>query len=214
MRNPPAGYQPTGWSPPAGQQQRAAKSATLGEAVASWQWYGLWALLFLNTSAGIAIISQAAPMAQEVAGVSPDRAASLVGIIAIANGTGRFLWAWLSDFIGRRAVFLLMFPIQALVFFALPSVQSFAGFTILACVILLCYGGGFGTMPAFAADYFGAEHVGSIYGLMLTAWSVAGVLGPTLIAALRESSGGYDGALRVLAGLMLISTVIPGILRK
>jgi OFA family oxalate/formate antiporter-like MFS transporter len=214
MRNPPAGYRPEGWEPPAGQQQRTAKSATLAEAIASWQWYGLWALLFLNTTAGIAIISQAAPMAQEIAGVSADRAASLVGIISIANGAGRFLWAWLSDFIGRRAVFLLMFPIQAVVFFALPSVQGFAAFAILACVILLCYGGGFGTMPAFAADYFGAEHVGSIYGLMLTAWSVAGVLGPTLIAALRESSGGYDGALRVLAGLMLVSTVIPVILKR
>jgi OFA family oxalate/formate antiporter-like MFS transporter len=214
MRNPPAGYQPPGWNPPASQQQRTARSYTLSEAIASWQWYGLWALLFLNTTAGIAIISQAAPMAQEIAGVSAERAASLVGIIAIANGAGRFLWAWLSDFVGRRVVFLLMFPIQAVVFFALPSVQSFTVFATLACVILLCYGGGFGTMPAFAADYFGAEHVGSIYGLMLTAWSVAGVLGPTLIAALRESSGGYDGALRVLAGLMLVSTAIPGILRK
>jgi len=213
MRNPPAGYRPAGWEPPVS-QQRVAKSATLSEAVASWQWYGLWALLFLNTTAGIAIISQAAPMAQEVAGVSAERAASLVGIISIANGAGRFLWAWLSDFVGRRVVFLLMFPIQALVFFALPSVQGFAAFTLLACVILLCYGGGFGTMPAFTADYFGAENVGSIYGLMLTAWSVAGVLGPTLIAALRQSSGGYDGALRVLAGLMLISTVIPAILRR
>jgi MFS transporter, OFA family, oxalate/formate antiporter len=214
MRNPPAGYKPPGWNPPASQQQRLARSHTLSEAIASWQWYGLWALLFLNTTAGIAIISQAAPMAQEIAGVSAERAASLVGIISIANGAGRFLWAWLSDFVGRRVVFLLMFPIQAVVFFALPSVQSFTMFAILACVILLCYGGGFGTMPAFAADYFGAEHVGSIYGLMLTAWSVAGVLGPTLIAALRESSGGYDGALRVLAGLMLVSTAIPGILRK
>ena len=213
MRNPPAGYRPAGWEPPVS-QQRVARSATLSEAVASWQWYGLWALLFLNTTAGIAIISQAAPMAQEVAGVSAERAASLVGIISIANGAGRFLWAWLSDFVGRRVVFLLMFPIQALVFFALPSVHGFAAFTLLACVILLCYGGGFGTMPAFTADYFGAENVGSIYGLMLTAWSVAGVLGPTLIAALRQSSGGYDGALRVLAGLMLISTVIPAILRR
>jgi OFA family oxalate/formate antiporter-like MFS transporter len=214
MRNPPAGYSPPGWAPPANQQQRVAKAATLGEAVRAWQWYGLWVLLFLNTSAGIAIISQAAPMAQEIARVSPESAARMVGIISIANGAGRFLWAWLSDFIGRRAIFLLMFPIQGLVFLVLPSVEGFAAFTALACVILLCYGGGFGTMPAFAADYFGAEHVGSIYGLMLTAWSVAGVLGPTLIAALRQSSGGYDGALRVLAGLMLVSTVIPGILRR
>jgi OFA family oxalate/formate antiporter-like MFS transporter len=214
IQNPPDGYCPPGWQPPASQQQRAARSYTLGEAVGSWQWYGLWALLFLNTTAGIAIISQAAPMAQEIARVSADKAARMVGIISIANGAGRFLWAWLSDFVGRRTVFLLMFPIQAVVFFALPSVESFAAFTVLACLILLCYGGGFGTMPAFAADYFGAEHVGSIYGLMLTAWGVAGVLGPTLIAALRQSSGRYDEALHVLAGLMLVSTVIPAIMRR
>src|SRR5205823_14551174 len=120
---------------------------------------------------------------------------------------------WLSDFVGRRQVFLLMFPLQALVFFALPSVQSFSAFTMLSCIILLCYGGGFGTMPAFAADYFGAEHVGSIYGLMLTAWSFAGVLGPTLIAALRQNRGRYDQALYTIAAMMLASTVIPLLVR-
>lgn len=210
MRNPPPGYRPPGWEPSAAQQrQRSAKTYTLQEAIASWQWYGLWALLFLNTTAGIAIISQAGPMAQEIAQVTPATAAGLVGAIAIANGAGRFLWGWLSDLIGRRAVFLLMFPIQALVFALLPSVQSFALLTVLACVVLLCYGGGFGTMPAFVADRFGAENVGSIYGLMLTAWSFAGVLGPMLIAGLRESTGRYDEALYVIAGLMCLSTVIP-----
>ncbi len=192
MQNPPDGYCPPQWTL-AGEQlklkQRSERAFTLKEAMKSWQWYGLWTLLFLNTTAGIAIISQAAPMAQEITDVTAARAAGMVGIISIANGLGRFLWAWLSDFIGRRWVFLLMFPIQAAVFLVLPSVQSFSAFTVLACVVLLCYGGGFGTMPAFAADYFGAEHVGSIYGLMLTAWGFAGVFGPTLIAALRQYTG-------------------------
>jgi OFA family oxalate/formate antiporter-like MFS transporter len=107
-----------------------------------------------------------------------------------------------------------MFPLQAILFFVLPFAQSFTVFTLLACVILLCYGGGFGTMPAFAADYFGAENVGSIYGLMLTAWGVAGVLGPLLIATLRQNSGRYDEALHVIAALMLVSTIIPALLRK
>jgi OFA family oxalate/formate antiporter-like MFS transporter len=214
MQNPPDGYRPPGWTPPPGQQPRAAKGYTLAEAIRSWPWYGLWMLLFLNTTAGIAIISQAAPMAQEISHVTPGVAAGLVGIISIANGLGRFLWAWLSDAIGRRSVFLIMFPVQALVFFLLPSVHSFSAFTALACVILLCYGGGFGTMPAFAADYFGAENVGSIYGLMLTAWGFAGVLGPTLVAAMRQSSGRYDEALYMLAALMLVSTVIPAFIGR
>lgn len=210
MQNPPDGYRPPDWVPTAVQQkQRAAHAYTLREALGSWQWYGLWALLFLNTTAGIAIISQAAPMAEEITGVSAAGAAGLVGVISIANGAGRFLWAWLSDFIGRRWVFLIMFPIQAIVFALLPAVHSVPIFTVLACLILLCYGGGFGTMPAFVADFFGAENVGSVYGLMLTAWGFAGVLGPLLIAGFRQTTGRYNEALYVIASLMLISTFIP-----
>jgi OFA family oxalate/formate antiporter-like MFS transporter len=173
------------------QKQRSAKVYTLKEALATWQWYGLWALLFLNTTAGIAIISQAAPMAEDH-GASAATAAGLVGAISIANGAGRFLWASLSDVIGRRTVFLIMFPLQAVLFALLPSVENFVVFTALACIILLCYGGGFGTLPAFAADRFGAEHVGSIYGLMLTAWSFAGVLGPMLVPRCGSGRAGTE----------------------
>src|SRR5947209_7781526 len=126
MRDPPADYRPEGWTPSAAQQkQRSSKIYTLPEAMRTWQWYALWALLFLNTTAGISIISQAAPMAQEITGVSAAVAAGLVGIISIANGAGRFLWAWFSDLIGRRWVFLSMFLLQALLFFLMPRIQSF-----------------------------------------------------------------------------------------
>lgn len=213
MQDPPSGYKPAGWAPPVAVRQQHATGYTLKHALRSWQWYGLWALLFLNTTAGIAIISQAAPMAQEISNVSAATAAAMVGIISIANGIGRLFWAWLSDFTGRRTVFLIMFPLQAIVFWLLPSAGNVTTFAALALIILLCYGGGFGTMPAFAADYFGTEHVGSIYGLMLTAWSFAGVLGPTLIASLRQSTGSYNQALYLIAGLMLVSAVIPLMVR-
>lgn len=214
MKDPPPNYRPAGWTPSASQQkQRSAKTYTLPEALRTWQWYGLWALLFLNTSAGISIISQAAAMTQEITRVTAVVAAGLVGIISIANGSGRFLWAWFSDLVGRRAVFFSMFVIQALLFFFLPRIQSFASFAIVCFVILLCYGGGFGTMPAFAADYFGAENVGSIYGLMLTAWGFAGVFGPMLIAGMRQNTGRYSNALYVIAAVMLCSAVIPLVVR-
>ncbi len=214
MQDPPPNYRPAGWTPTATQQrQRSTKTYTLAESMRTWQWYGLWALLFLNTSAGISIISQAAPMAQEITGVSAAAAAGLVGIISIANGSGRFLWAWFSDLIGRRWVFLAMFIIQAIVFFALPRIASFPAFTAMCFAILLCYGGGFGTMPAFAADYFGAENVGSIYGLMLTAWGFAGVFGPMLIASIRQNTGRYAEALTVIGVVMLCSAVIPLVVR-
>jgi len=208
MVNPPADYRPAGWQPTYA-QQNAVRNYTLGEALRTWQWYALWALLFLNVTAGIAIISQAAPMAEEITGVSAVTAAGMVGIISIANGSGRFLWAWLSDFAGRRWVFLAMFLLQAVLFFAMPSVTHFGVFTLIAFVILLCYGGGFGTMPAFTADYFGSRDVGSIYGLILTAWGCGSVLGPLLIANIRESTGNYNGALRIIAIIMLLSAVIP-----
>jgi OFA family oxalate/formate antiporter-like MFS transporter len=214
MRNPPDDYRPPGWQPPVSQQrQRSETDYTLGAALKTWQWYGLWAILFLNTSAGISIISQAAPMAQEITHVSAVAAAGLVGIISIANGAGRFLWAWFSDFIGRRRVFQVMFLAQAIVFFLLSRVHSFGGLAVLAFIALLCYGGGFGTMPAFAADFFGARNVGSIYGLMLTAWGFAGVLGPTLIAQIRQSTGYYTEALDMIAGIMLLSVVLPFVIR-
>lgn len=214
MKDPPPAFVPPGWKPSAAQtKQRAARDYTLRDALARWQWYALWAMLFLNTSAGISIISQAAPMAQEITRVSAALAAGMVGIISIANGSGRFLWAWLSDAIGRRAVFLAMFLVQAVIFWLMPRVSGFGEFTALAFIILLCYGGGFGTMPAFAADYFGPTNVGSIYGLMLTAWGFAGVFGPMLIASIRQNTGHYSGALHVIAVVVLVSAVLPLITR-
>ncbi len=214
VKDPPPGYAPAGWKPSAAQtRQRAARDLTLQEALTRWQWYALWGMLFLNTSAGISIISQAAPMAQEITHVSAAIAAGMVGIISIANGTGRFLWAWLSDAIGRRAVFASMFLIQALLFWLMPHVTGFGLFTTLAFGILLCYGGGFGTLPAFATDYFGPTNVGSIYGLMLTAWGFAGVFGPMLIARIRQSSGSYSSALTMIAVVTLVAAVLPLITR-
>ncbi len=214
MKDPPPGFKPAGWEPSAAQtKQRTARDYTLREALKKWQWYALWAMLFLNTSAGISIISQAAPMAEEITHVTAAVAAGMVGIISIANGAGRFLWAWLSDAIGRRTVFFLMFLIQAVVFWTMPHVTAFAIFTTMAFIVLLCYGGGFGTMPAFATDYFGPTNVGSIYGLMLTAWGFAGVLGPMLIASVRERTGHYSEALHIIAVIVLVSAVIPLITR-
>src|ERR671917_2674630 len=132
----------------------------------NWQWYALWALLFLNVTAGISLIAEAAPMAEEITGVSATVAAGLVSIISVGNAAGRFLWAWLSDAIGRKWVFLVMFLLQAALFFLLPVVgASFVMLAILSFIIVSCYGGGFGTMPAFNADYFGSKNVGMIYGL-------------------------------------------------
>jgi OFA family oxalate/formate antiporter-like MFS transporter len=213
MKEPPAGWKPAGWQPASGATATVTESYTLHQALTSWQWYALWSVLFLNVSAGIAIISQASPMVQETTGVNAAIAATMVGIISLANGGGRFLWAWLSDGIGRRWVFLTMFVLQAGLFLLLPRIHTFGLFTAVAFVILLCYGGGFGTMPAFCADYFGPRDVGPIYGLMLTAWGCGSALGPVLIAHVRQSTGKYEQALLILAVIMVGAAVIPLFLR-
>jgi MFS transporter, OFA family, oxalate/formate antiporter len=215
MRNPPEGWIPKGWRPSAKQQEQLqARNLTLKEALSTWQWYVLWIILFLNVTAGISIISQASPMAQEISGVSAAVGAGMVGIISIANGIGRLLWAWLSDAIGRRTVFLTIFLLQAVLFFLLPSLHQFTLLALVCFVIISCYGGGFGTMPAFATDYFGPKWVGSIYGLMLTAWGFAGVFGPLLIANIRQATGSYSGALTTLGCILLVSSVLPFIMRR
>lgn len=210
MQNPPEGWKPEGWTPTASEtKQRAAHDYTLGEALRTWQWYALWLLLFLNTFAGISVISQEAPIFQELVGVSAVVAASMVGIASIGNAFGRVFWAWVSDLLTRRTTFVVMFVLQILLFWFLPSVSGVALMTILSFVVLMCYGGGFGTMPAFAADYFGSKNVGPIYGLMLTAWGVASAVGPLLIAYMRQTTGSYRGPLHVIAGVMAVSTVLP-----
>src|SRR5437660_2414322 len=214
MRNPPDGWKPKGWTPTATQtSHRAGHDFTLGEALKTWQWWALWLLLFLNTCAGISIISQEAPLFQELTKVSAVVAASMVGLASIGNAVGRVFWAWISDLISRRATFLVMFVSQVLLFWLFPNIVTASLMTIIAFVVLMCYGGGFGTMPAFAADYFGPKNVGPIYGLMLTAWGFASVFGPLLIAHMRETAGSYGGALRVIAGIMAISALLPILVR-
>jgi OFA family oxalate/formate antiporter-like MFS transporter len=210
MQNPPDGWKPAGWTPSATEtKQRAAKDYTLGSALKTWQWWALWLLLFLNTSAGISIISQESPMFQEIGKVSVIVAAGMVGIAAIGNAAGRVFWAWVSDAITRRWTFAAMFLLQVGLFWALPSLSSKLVLTIVSFIILMCYGGGFGTMPAFAADYFGSKNVGPIYGLMLTAWGFASAFGPLLIAHTRQTSGAYTGGLHVIAGVMAVSVILP-----
>src|SRR5438309_10223919 len=117
MQNPPDGWKPEGWTPSALQtSQRAGHDYTLGEALKKWQWWALWLLLFLNTCAGIAVISQEAPIFQELTGVSAVAAAGMVGLVSIGNAVGRVFWAWASDLMTRRATFVVMFAVQAFLF--------------------------------------------------------------------------------------------------
>src|SRR5882757_1748832 len=171
------------------------------------------AFLIVSVAAGISIISQEAPMFQEFAKVTAIVAAGMVGVVSIGNALGRVFWAWISDTIGRRMTFAIMFILQIALFWFLPSLHSVGAVTVVGFIILMCYGGGFGTMPAFAADYFGSANVGSIYGLILTAWGFASAFGPLLIAHMRQSTGTYSSGLHIIALIMALSVVLPLLVR-
>jgi OFA family oxalate/formate antiporter-like MFS transporter len=213
MQNPPDGWTPEGWTPTPAQRNLSGREFTFGQALKSWQWWALWLLLFLNTSAGISVISQEAPIFEEIAGASAIIAAGMVGIASIGNALGRIFWSSMSDYLSRRYTFLVMFLLQAVLFWILPDMTGTLSITVVTFIILMCYGGGFGTMPAFAADYFGPRYVGPIYGLMLTAWGFASAFGPLLIAHLRQSSGNFASGLHVLAGILLVSALVPFVVR-
>src|SRR5262249_56432270 len=119
-RNPPAGWRPHGWEP-RGTVAKAASTYdfSIREAMSTRQFWLLWLMLFLNVSAGIMIISQASPMAQQLVGMTPVAAAGMVGLISIFNGTGRVFWAWVSDHLGRARVYFLLYAIQVIIFFSL-----------------------------------------------------------------------------------------------
>ena len=211
FRMAPEGYTPAGWTPSARQHiDHPEREYTLSEALRLPRWYVLWLILALNVTAGAALISVASPLAQKFTGIGAVTAALLPSVIGIFNGAGRLFWGWLSDGIGRPFTFLSMFIIQAIVFAILPSISSFAVLLIPAAIIALCYGGGFGTMPAFAADFFGTKNAGTIYGAMLTAWSAGGIVGPILITSFGTTTNpDYATPLYIIAGVMLVSAALP-----
>ena len=210
MQNPPEGWHPAGWQPTAAQlSQRCSRDFTLGEALRTWQWWALCGLLSINTMAGLSVVSQAAPIFQEIGKLSAVTAAALVGVISIGNGIGRVFWSWISDLTTRRVAFLTMFLIQAVLFWTYHYIASPTLLTIVTFIIVMCYGGGYGITPAFAADYFGPRNVGPIFGLMLLPWAFPAALGPLLFAYLRESTGGYTQALYLIACMMTIAMILP-----
>lgn len=209
FRRAPEGYAPAGWTPSERQQTvSSAREYTLAEALRTPRWYLLWLILTLNVTAGAALISVASPLAQKFTGVTAITAALIVSVISIFNGVGRLFWGWLSDTISRPITFLSLFLIQVVIFTLMPSITSFALLLVPAAIIGLCYGGGFGTMPAFAADFFGPKNAGTIYGAMLTAWSAGAIIGPLLIASID-----YKTALYIIAVIMLLSAALPLVAR-
>ncbi|MDE2120631.1 MAG: OFA family MFS transporter, partial [Betaproteobacteria bacterium] len=243
MRVPPSGWKPAGWTGSTKSKGMVTdKHVHLDTAWKTPQFWLIWGVLFLNVTAGIGVISMASPMLQDVfgghligldgvttlsaaqkAGIAAS-AAGLVGLISLFNSLGRFAWASISDRIGRKMTYTLFFILGMALYISLPTFGhlGMAGaFVVGVCLILSMYGGGFSTVPAYLADIFGTQMVGAIHGRLLTAWSAAGIVGPFLIAHLRQAqiAAGvphnlvYDRTLYTLAALLLAGLLLNWMVR-
>jgi MFS family permease len=218
VRVPAADWKPANWIAPV-QPRQLITNAHVAVEVA-WrtpQFWLLWVVLCMNVTAGIGVISQASPMIQEIFSgrVSPAVAASFVGLLSLFNMGGRIIWATTSDYIGRRNTYMIFFVLGILLYSTVPTIGHLGFiplFVAVFCVILSMYGGGFATIPAYLRDIFGTYQVGAIHGRLLTAWSVAGVLGPVLINYIRQyqiDSGvpkaqAYSITMYIMCALLLI----------
>ena len=178
------------------------------DAMKTWQFSALWWVFFINITCGIGLLSLASPMAQEAIGMTPAAAASLVGVIGIFNGGGRIAWSTISDYLGRAQTYILFFIIEIVAFYLLAQTNSALTFQILILLIITCYGGGFACMPAYLADLYGIRQLSTIHGRILTAWGLAGIVGPMLVSYFHEAGYGYTTALECFAALFVINTII------
>ena len=186
---------------------------TAGEAMKDWRFAALWWILFTNITCGIGLLAVASPMAQEVIKMSPLEAASMVGVIGLLNGGGRIAWSTLSDYIGRRNTYVLFFAIQIVAFYMLASVTDSFMFQVLIFIIITCYGGGFSCMPAYLSDLFGTKQLSAIHGRILTAWGLAGIVGPLLLSIIYEQTQSYSLTLYFFSGCFVVSLIVSLILK-
>ena len=236
-RVPAADWKPAGWTPAATTTNKmiTTASVTADNAIKTGQFWLLWAILCLNVTAGIGILSQASPMIQEIfsdarmgtgKGITPEAAAGFVGLLSLFNLVGRFVWSSLSDKTGRKRIYMIYLGLGAVLYTLIPTMGN-AGNTALFvgifCIILSMYGAGFATIPAYLRDMFGTLQVGAIHGRLLTAWSTAAILGPNIVTFLREyyiksgkaagltesvaKANAYNTTMYIMASLLVVGFV-------
>ena len=228
IRRPPEGWRPEGWTPQVYRNKMITSlRLSRNEAIQTVQFYLLWGILFINVTAGIGILAQASPMMQDMFGKTALQAAGVVSLISLFNAGGRFFWASFSDYIGRRNTYVVFFVAQVILFLLIPGLAGRGEWVIFESalfVVFTMYGGGFATIPAFLADMFGAENVGAIHGVLLTAWSAAAIAGPVIITELSSRAKAtlapgaskihiYDQPLEVLAALLAVGFILTLLVR-
>ncbi len=219
VRVPAEGWKPEGWEPKEHAKPMITKAnVAVDVAWKTPQFWCLWVVLCMNVSAGIGILGQASKMCSDMFGVSALVGGGFAGLLSIFNMGGRFVWSSVSDYTGRKTVYCIYFLLGALLYCAVPwtqSTQNKALFVAATAVIITMYGGGFATIPAYLRDMFGTYQVGAIHGRLITAWSVAALLGPSLvnyISTAQIDSGvpaaeAYNSTMYLMAGLLMVGLV-------
>ncbi|MGO3021695.1 MAG: L-lactate MFS transporter [Brevibacterium sp.] len=225
IRVPHPEWTPKGFDP---SQVKAKPMQTKGNvsvrnAIRTPQFWLLWAVLFLNVTAGIGILENAAPMIQSYFGITAAAAAGFVGLLSIGNMGGRFIWSTTSDYLGRKNNYMLYLGVGAILYLlvALFGGDSLILFVLATLVIISFYGGGFATVPAYLKDLFGVYQVGAIHGALLTAWSAAGVAGPLIVnsvveageAAGKEGPALYTPGMFIMVGALVIGFIANALIR-
>jgi OFA family oxalate/formate antiporter-like MFS transporter len=197
-----------------GAARTAAEGYAPAQVIAMPQFYLLWLQLFVNVIAGITIISNAVFILTDLTKVAAASIAPLFGLVSIFNAIGRCFWGAISDRIGCNHTFAAMFAVQAVTVMLLANVHGLAPALAAVAVILLCCGGGFGTMPSFNAACFGTKFMGLNYALILSAWGFAGLIGSIIAARAKDLTGSFAGMLPFIAIVLLVSVVLPFVTRK
>jgi MFS family permease len=221
VRVPAPGWAPAGYvAPKVSQGLITRNDVFVYDALKTPQFWLIWWILCLNVTAGIGVLGQASAMSQEMfpGHITPVAAAGFVGLMSLFNMGGRFFWASTSDYIGRRNTYFVFMVLGFFLYCAVPStgsIGSVVGFVCAFLVIISMYGGGFSTVPAYLRDMFGTRYVGAIHGLLLTAWSMAGIFGPALVNYIREynvthgvpKAQAYNTTMYIMAGLLVIGFI-------
>ncbi|MCH5386028.1 MFS transporter [Limosilactobacillus reuteri] len=174
----------------------------------------LWIMFFINITTGIGLVSAASPMAQDITTMTASAAAVMVGIIGLFNGFGRLAWATLSDFIGRPLTYSLIFVLDIVMLFVLLLFKTPFIFALALCLLMSCYGAGFSVIPAYLGDVFGTKELGAIHGYILTAWAIAGMVGPLLLSYTHQVLHNYYVTLIVFIIIDALAMIVSLLIQR
>ncbi|MEA4826819.1 L-lactate MFS transporter [Clostridium sp. JNZ J1-5] len=205
---PPKNYMPAGWTPPVARPGVSSIDKNWKEMMQDPIFYVLCLMYVMGAVSGLMIIAHASPIGQDVAGLDASTAAVVVSILGLSNTLGRAFWGWISDLIGRYNALFCIFGVFAVAMFLISSVNSFVPFVVLVCAIGLGYGGLLGVYPTINADMFGLKNMGQNYGIMFFAFAIAAMIGPRLVAGVKQANGNYAMAFIIAAVMAAIGAIL------